>query len=96
MTDGAYKILSQSNAVGILVKLYGIRDSIALTNLWKEVGSGYTAIKNEVLRLEAADLVTFSLDGKIQSVELTPLGRKVAKELSTACETYDTAMREMQ
>lgn len=88
MVNYATKVLAQPNAVSILVALYDKRVEMPMTVLWADVGSGYNAIKNEAVRLQAAGLIEIEVRGKINVVALTPTGKTVASSLKTACEKY--------
>ena len=85
MSYEASKVLSQANAVAILVAMYEARSEINVTALWHEVGSGYSAIKNSALRLHDYGLVSLRTQDRTMFVDLTPVGRAVAKHLSDAC-----------
>ncbi len=93
MDNAGTKVLGCPNAVPILVKLYETERPEFITAVHGAVGSSYNAIKNSIHRLQEDGLIEIETKGRIQLVSLTPVGKKVAKDLKVACETYDSAFR---
>ena len=85
------KVLGCPNAVPILVTLFEASEPIFITAVHTAVGSSYNAIRNSVFRLQSDGLIEIETKGRIVKVSLTPVGKKIGKELKSVCEIYDAA-----